>query len=577
MPRRLAAILAADVVGFSSLMKADETGTMEALRALRSDVFDPAIAKHGGRVVKLMGDGALAEFPAISRAVEAALGIQQRLAAADGALRLRIGITLGDVILDGDDIYGTGVNVAVRLEKLAEPGGICISSVVQDSIGRLAAEFVDAGEHAVKGLGSMRLWRWPGKASGQGGAARRSSPDKPSIAVLPFANVSGDPEQEYFADGITEDLITALGRCRWLFVIARSSAFAYKGKSIDVRQIARELGVRYILEGSVRRSGGRFRVTASLSDGSDGNRLWGERYDREIGDVFALQDEIASVIAGTIEPELESIERRPAVDGPRCDATAWDCYQRALWHLYRFSADELERAKALFEAAIARGPNFSQAYARLAYVEIQLGWYGPRTDRAARALNAIRLATKAVEIDPGDPSARLSLGRGLMLSGEMDSGIDELRAAVALDPSFAQAHFALAQALTGVDRHEEALHEIEAAIRLSPRDPHMWTFLHVRAIAHYIAGDLERADRDERAALRQPNVTFYPYTLLVAICGRAGDAERARSAIVQLRHLRPGFTCAEAIEEWHFGAHPLMTRRFLAQFATDLRSAGLPE
>lgn len=577
MARRLAAILAADAVGYSRLMDTDEAGALEALRTFRAAVFDPIVARHGGRVFKLMGDGALVEFASAVQAVAAARSIQREQARTGDAIRLRIGINLGEVIPEGDDLYGNGVNVAVRLEALAAPGGICISSAVRESLGDDAgADFRDSGAHRVKGIGKpVRVWRWP-DGPGRTGEPEGIAADKPSVAVLPFTNVGGDPAQEHVADGITEDLITALGRCRWLFVIARNSTFAFKGRSEDVRMVSRELGARYVLEGSVRRAGSRIRVNAALSDGRDGTRLWGERYDREIDDIFALQDEIASVIAGTIEPEIESIGLPARARAGRSDVTAWEFYQRGLWHLYRFSAEDLAQAKALFERAAALDPGFSQAYARLGYVQVQLGWYGPRAERAARARDAVRLAAKAVEIDGRDPSARLSLGRGLMLSGRMESGIEELRAAVALDPSFAQAHFALAQALTGVDRHDEALREIAEAIRLSPRDPHMWTFLHIRAIAHYIAGDMARAEADERAALREPNVTFYPYTLLVAIHGRTGKAPEAADAIAELLRLKPGFTCAEAIEEWHFGEHPVMTARFIGGFAEDLRRAGLP-
>jgi len=360
-------------------------------------------------------------------------------------------------------------------------------------------------------------------------------------------------------------------------VIARNSSFAYKDRPTDIRRTSEELGARYVLEGSVRRSGDRIRVATQLINGHDGTRLWGERYDRKLNDVFAVQDEITAMIAGTIEPELEAIERTAVTGRAHIDLNAWDCYQRGLWHLYKFTTEELQTAKALFERAVELDPNFSQAYARLAYVQIQFGWYGPREERGARVKAAISLAKRSVEIDNRDPSARLSLGRALFLSGKMENGIEELRTAVALDPSFAQAHFALAQALTGVDQHDEALREIDMAIQLSPRDPHMWTFLHIRAITHYIANDLEQVEVDERAALRQPNVTFYPYTVLAAARGRAGKTDEAQEAVAELCQLRPGFTCAEAIAEWHFGDHAVMTRRFLEQFAADLRSAGLPE
>jgi tetratricopeptide (TPR) repeat protein len=305
--------------------------------------------------------------------------------------------------------------------------------------------------------------------------------------------------------------------------------------------------------------------------------LWGERYDRELEDIFELQDQITAAIAGTIEPELEAIEEMAARGRPTHDLNAWDCYQRGLWHLYHFTVQELATAQNLFERALALDASFSQAYARLAYVLIQLGWYGPREERTERVRSAASLARQAVELDRSDPAARLSLGRALTLAGAVESGVEELRTAVMLDPSFAQAHFALAQALCSLDQHEEAMREINMAIKLSPRDPHMWTFLHIRALAHYIADNLDQAEADERAALRQPNVTFYPYAVLVAVLGRKGNAEKAKNAVAELLQMRPGFTCEIAINEWYFGDHPFATRRFLDQFAIDVRNSGLPE
>ncbi len=588
MERRLAAIMVTDVVGYSRLIRSDEEGTLAALKALRADLIDPNIAEYHGRVVKLMGDGMLAEFASAVDAVRAAVEAQRAVAERnadlpeDKRIAFRVGINLGDVVVDGDDIHGDGVNVAARLEGLAEAGGICISGGVHDQVrDRIDVPFEDMGEQTFKNIDRpVRVWQW----SVDGAVAVLKSeteplppPDKPSIAVLPFDNMSDDAEQGYFADGITEDIITALARCRWLRVVARNSTFAYKGKSADVRRIADELSVRYVLEGSVRRSSDRVRVTAQLIDGRDGKHLWAERYDRDLKEIFALQDEITAVIVGTIEPELEMLEEIAIRGRPTVDLSAWDCYLRGLWHLYRFTTEELETAKTLFERAIALDPSFAQAYARLAYVHIQLGWYGPREDRAERVKDATSLASQAIELDSRDPAARLSFGRALTLSGAVESGVEELRAAVALDPSFAQAHFALGQALCYLERHDEAIREIDEALRLSPRDPHLWAFLNVRAIAHYIANDLEQAEADERAALRQPNATFWPYLILVAILGRQGKRAEALVAMAELRRLRPGFLHADAISELYFGDHPFMTQRFIDQFAADVRNAGLPE
>ena len=587
MERRLSAILAADVVGYSRLMGEDETGTLERLKSLRKDLVQPAIVRHHGRIVKLMGDGLLAEFPSVVEAVRCARSIQGDMGGfeperiGDSRLRLRIGVNLGDVIVEGRDIYGDGVNLAARLEEMADPGGICISSAAFEAIDRkVDMAFEDTGIHELRNIVKpVRVYKARlGEAAGRHREVpgHREDPGdvegfagKPSIAVLPLENLSGDPEQEYFADGITEDLIITLGRSRWLMVIARASTFAYKGKPADIRTVSKELGVRYVLEGSVRRAGDRVRVTVQLSDGREGTNIVGERFDRQMTDVFDLQEELATLIAGTIEPELAATEGAALRGRSTKDLNAWDSYQKGLWHLYRFTLDELATAKGLFERAISLDSGFSQAHARLAYVFIQQAWYGPRTDRPDRVRDALTTALRAVRLDDKDPSARLALGRAHILSGAFEEGVEHLRMAVGVDPSFAQAHFALGQALTSLDQHAEAVREMDISLKLSPRDPHRWTFHHVRAIAHYIADDLENAIADEYAALRQPNVTFYPYTVLVAILSRRGTLDDAVDALGKLRRLKPGFTTADAIEEWHFGDHAIMTPRFMHQFEED--------
>ena len=585
MERRLAAILVADVFGYSRLMGDDEVGTLERLRALHDDLVQPSILEHKGRIVKLMGDGLLAEFPSVIEAVQCAAHVQEEMVvresevADDKRIKLRVGINLGDIMVEGKDIYGDGVNIAARLEKLAEPGGMSISGSAFDAVdGKVEMAFEDMGTQEVKNIRKpLRVYRavlGGPLAARAGRSGRRSSVgDKPSIAVLPFQNLSGDPEQEYFADGITEDLIITLGRCRWLMVIARASTFAYKKESPDIRQVSRELGVRYVLEGSVRRSGDRIRVTTQLSDGRDGRSIVGERYDRKLTDVFDLQEEIATLIAGTMEPELAETEGAALRNRPTQDLSAWDSYQRGLWHLYRFTLEELSVAKTLFERATELDEGFSQAHARLAYVYIQQAWYRPRAERPQHVHNALQAAVRAVQLDAKDASARLSLGRAYTLSGEFEEGVEQLRIATVLDPSFAQAHFALGQALTSLDRHEEAVREMDISIKLSPRDPHLWTFYHVRAIAHYIADNLEQAEADEHTALRQPNVTFYPLTILVAILARQGKFTESADALRRVRQAKPGFSVDDAIDEWHFGERAIMTPRFMKQFEEDFRKS----
>lgn len=577
MTRRLAAILAADIVGYSCLMKADEAGTLAALRRFRTEVLRPAVADAGGDLVKSMGDGWLVEFASVADAAACALGLQDRLAD-DPVIRLRIGIHVGDITREEEDIFGDGVNVASRLQELARPGGIALSGTAHDSLDTTrSARFRDAGDYRLKNIARpVRVWR--SDPAAQPDDAQAPAPAaKPSIAVLPFANLSGDPSQDYFADGISEEILTALSRCRWLRVVARNSSFSYRGKPVDIRQIAHELGARYLLEGSVRRAGARVRVSAQLVEGADGTGLWSARYDRDLQDIFDLQEEIAGTIAGTIEPELNAIEGSALRGRSTADLNAWDSYQRGLWHLYRFSADELMTAKALFERAIELDPMLAQAYARLAYVHIQLGFYGPWEERPRRLETAIALAGRAVALDDREPAGRVSLGRALALKGDARRGIDELRAAVALDPSFAQAHFALAQALCYVHETGEALDEINEALRLSPRDPHLWTFLNIRAVAHYIAGNLAEAEADQRAALRQPNVTFWPAMILVAVLGRAGKTDEAGEAIAELERLRPGMTVGLALRELYFGPTSFQHPDFHDSFAADLRAAGLPE
>ena len=321
MERRLSAILATDVVGYSWLIRADEEGTIVALKALRADLIDPKLREHNGRIVKLMGDGMLAEFQSVVDAVRAAVETQQAVAdhnsgiPKDKRIEFRVGINLGDVVIDGDDIHGDGVNVATRIEGLAEPGGICVSGKVYEEVrDRTDFAFEDLGEQAVKNIDRpVRVWRWrPNTGVSVEGSAKSDRaiplPDKPSIAVLPFDNMSGDPEQEYFVDGISEDIITALSCFHWLFVIARNSSFTYRGKSVDIRQVSRDLAVRYVLEGSIRKVGNRVRITAQLIDGSSGSHIWVDRYDRQLDDIFELQDEITARIAAAVEPVLYAAE-----------------------------------------------------------------------------------------------------------------------------------------------------------------------------------------------------------------------------------------------------------------------------
>jgi adenylate cyclase len=362
--RRLAAILAADVVGYSRLMGEDEAGTAQALREHRA-AADPLVAEHGGRVVKTTGDGALVEFSSVVGAVQCAIALQKLMAERnagipdDRRMELRIGIHIGDVLVERDDILGDGVNIAARLEGIAEPGAICISEDAFRQVrGKVAAEFDDLGEHSLKNIARpVQVYRVVVREGTAAHPVPLPLPDKPSIAVLPFANMSGDPEQEYFADGMVEEIITALSRIRWLFIIARNSSFTYKGQAVDVKRVGRELGVRYVLEGSVRRAGGRVRITAQLIEAPSGTHLWADRFDGSLEDIFDLQDKVAIAVAGVIEPALQAAETVRSAARPTRDLTAYDLYLRAFSMLLA-SDSQIPEVIGLLAQAIERDPHY---------------------------------------------------------------------------------------------------------------------------------------------------------------------------------------------------------------------------
>jgi adenylate cyclase len=481
MERRLAAILAADVVGYSRLMGADEAGTLIRLKSLRKELAQPEITRRGGRIVKLMGDGLLAEFRSVVEAVNCAAAIQRAMSLREAELiddqriKLRIGVNLGDVIVEGSDIYGDGVNVAARLEEIAEPGGICVSGTVFDHIkSKVDLNFLDLGAQEVKNISEpVRVYRWSDSAIDVKLVASELGetlplPDKPSIAVLPFNNMSGDPEQDYFADGICEDLITALSKIRWFFVIARNSSFTYKGQAVEVTQIARELGVRYVIEGSVRKAGNRVRITAQLIDATSGRHVWADRYDRDLADIFDLQDEMTQTIAGTVEPELSAAERERALRKPPDNLDAWETFQRGLWHLWHFSKSDFVDAQRVLRRAQELDPGFATAFAYESYchfLDVMLGF----SEAPEESLStAISLATEALAIDDKDPMAYFALGRVHSLRGKHDVSVSELETAIALNPSFAQAYHGLGSVLLFSGRLEEAAEALDKAMRLSP-------------------------------------------------------------------------------------------------------------
>ena len=585
MERRLAAILAADVVGYSRMIRADEEGTLHELRALREELIDPKIQEYRGRIVKLMGDGLLAEFASVVDAVACSAEVQSAIAERNpgtgdtGPIVLRVGINLGDVVIDGDDIQGDGVNVAARLEALAQPGGICISDAVYEQVrDRLDLKFQDLGQQEVKNIDRpVQTWGWiaastEAQMQSSSNGASLPLPDKPSIAVLPFDNMSGDVEQEYFADGMTEDITTALSRIRWLFVIARNSSFAYKGKSVDVRQVAGELGVRYVLEGSVRKGGNRLRVTAQLIDASSGVHVWAERFDREIKDVFVLQDDITDALMASIEPELAKAEQQRAIRKPVENLDAWSWFQRGLWHHYRATKADNDEALRQIGKAIELDPNFSRALAALAHVHYWNALFGYTEHAKENLETGLSLAKRAVVADDKEPFAHFALGRISTLRGDLDTAIAELELAIELSPSFAHAYYGLGNALNFAGRAEEAIKMTDRAIRLNPHDPASWTFMSGRAWSLMFLGRFEEAHEWALKGVRQANAGWLSHAIVACTFAELGHTEEAEQAVSSTLAIKPDFRISFVAE-----TYPFREDSYRDCFVTALRKAGFAE
>ena len=534
--RRLAAILAADIAGYSRLMGEDEAGTAQALREHRSTA-DPRVAEHGGRIVKTAGDGVLIEFASVVGAVECALALQrlaeERNAGIAGERRMdwRIGIHLGDVLVEGDDILGDGVNIAARLEGLAEPGGVCVSEDAFRQVrGKVDAEFADIGEQSLKNIARpIRVYRLVGQRSAA--SAALPLPDKPSIAVLPFANLSGDPEQEYFADGMVEEIITALSRIRWLFVIARNSSFTYKGQTVDVKQVGRELGVRYVLEGSVRRGGNRVRITAQLIEAQSGTHLWADRFDGSLEDVFELQDKVAIRVAGVIEPALQRAEMRRSAERPTTDLSAYDLYLRALAVFYPITRERMFEALGLLKQAIGIDRHYGPALSWAAYCHMRLvvdGWAeAPEPNRR----KGVDLARRALEAAQDDPSILANAAHVLAYFGEdIGAMIGLVDRALALNPSFARGWYLSGVLRTYAGEHDLGIEHVATSLRLSPRE-RMGEPMAAMGRAYFFKRRLTR----RRRSCSWPFKTIQVFPLGTAISRRAmpiwGDStKRVRSS-----------------------------------------------
>jgi TolB-like protein/Tfp pilus assembly protein PilF len=580
--RRLTAILAADVAGYSRLMGSEEEGTLERLKEHRRALVDPKIEEHRGRVVKTTGDGMLVEFASVVDALRCAVEVQRGMAernaqvAQEKRIEFRVGINVGDIIIDGGDIFGDGVNVAARLEGLAEPGGICVSARVhEDARGKLDIAFEDTGEQQLKNIDRpVRVYQV--RLSAAAPASLRPAlalPDKPSIAVLPFQNMSGDPEQEYFADGMVEEIITALSYMRWLFVIARNSSFTYKGRAVDVKQVGRELGVRYVLEGSVRKSGNRVRVTGQLIDAITAAHLWADRFDGSLEDVFDLQDQVTVSVVSAIGPKLEQAEIERARRKPTASLDAYDYYLRGMAIVLQTNREVNTEALRLFRKAIDLDRDFAAAYGMAAWCYVVRKTNGWMNDRAADVVEATRLARRATELGRDDAVALCWGGYALAyVASDVDGGVAYIDQALALNPNLAAAWNFSGWVRIFRGEQDLAIERLARALRLSPLDP---TLFHMRtgiAYAHFLADRYGEASSWAKDALRDQPTFLGGMRVLAASKALDGQLEEAREAITCLLRLDPELRISNLKDR----ISPLRPEDF-AKYVEGLRKAGLPE
>jgi adenylate cyclase len=578
--RRLAAIFAGDIAGYSRLMGADEEGTLRQLKAHRKELVDPKITEHRGRVVKTTGDGMLVEFVSVVDAVRCAVDIQRGMAErnsdlpADKRIEFRVGINVGDIISDSNDIYGDGVNVAARLEALADPGGIMVSRTVHDQVrDKLSFGFKDMGEQPVKniarpvGVYQVSLIENTAPIAVKD-ATEVSSAKRPSIAVLPFANISGDPEQEYFADGISEDIIAGLSKLRWFFVIARNSSFTYKGNAVDVKRVSRELGVRYVLEGSVRKGGNRVRITAQLIDASTGNHIWADRYDGDLTDVFALQDEITKKVVAAIEPKLLEAESVRSQGRSPEDLDAWDMVMQTNSLLWRLTKIDIDAAIALLRLAIERYPNYAPAHSMLAIALLFRG-ISVGVAHSQEMKEAALLASRAAELDDHDPWAHLALGWAAFLMRRSHDAVVEYQRALDINPNFAAARAHLGMALACDGQSDTAIHHSEQALRMSPHDPQNIFVYTALAVAHYLAGNYpEAVGFGHKAVQQRPGFTG-GHRIYVASLAQAKRIGEARAALDRLKELQPEISIAWIQQNSPYMPGPLV------KLLDGMRKAGL--
>jgi adenylate cyclase len=543
MERRLTAILAADVVGYSRLMGSDEAGTLAQLKEIRQAVIDAKIAEHGGRIVKLTGDGVLVEFSSVVNAVSCATEIQTALRArkSKSPIQFRVGINLGDVIVDGDDIYGDGVNVAARLESVAQPGGIAVSQSVRDQVGnRLSVTFEDCGEQQLKNIEKpIRVYNvLPDEPIG--GEMSAATRDKPSIAVLPFNNMSGDPEQEYFSDGITEDIITDLSKVSGLLVVARHTAFTYKGKSMKVDQVGRDLGINYVLEGSVRKVGTRVRVTGQLTNVRDGDHVWAERFDRDLTDIFAIQDEITHAIVEQLKVKLLPQEKKSIEQAPTDNIEAYTYYLRGRDFLHRRSKHYSRIARQMFAKAVTLDPKYARAYAGMADCDSFL-YLNYRVDVPIDGL--LTTTQKALSLDDSLAEAHASRGLALSAAQRYDEAKVEFERAIALDPNLFEAHYFYARASFAEGKIEQATHLFERASQIRPDD---YQSVCLRIHCYRSLGRINESKEAARLGLQlaERELALHPDDPRPAHLGAGalfelGDMERAREWVARALAIDP--------------------------------------
>jgi adenylate cyclase len=576
--RRLAAILAADVVGYSALMERDEEATYAEFERLKRELIEPSLSRHEGRLIKTTGDGVLVEFASPLAAVRCAVEIQDHLASGSSPLRLRVGLNLGDVIVGQDgELYGDGINIAVRLEGIADPGGILISEKVYSEVdGKLDVDFEDRGGQQLKNI-SKPVRAYAVRAGASSAPTDRLSaapplPDKPSIAVLPFENMSGDPEQEYFADGMVEEIITALSRFKWLFVIARNSSFTFKGRAVDIKEVGRRLGVRYVLEGSVRKASGKVRITAQLIDATTGIHLWSDRFEGALENVFELQDQVARSVVGAIDPKLQEAEIARVKGKPPANYDAYDCFLRASALIYQWKTEGHEEALRLFYKAIELDPDYGQAYAfaTSCYCWRKVNGLAAEPDNERRETE--RLAREAIRLGKDDAFSLSWAGFSLaMVVGELNEGAALIERALTLNPNLARSWNLGGWVRLWLNQPEVAIEHFAQAMRLSPLDFALHAAETGTAFAHLRAGRYEDASIWAEKALRDEPRSADAAQAVALSSALTGDLEKAKDAIKRLLEIAPSRRISTAIISRN------LPPEHKARLVEILRRAGMPD